>query len=84
MPGLIQSVERATAVMHLLAARDEPMTLAEIASAVGVVKSTAHGLVRTLVVGGVVDQDERSGRYRLADDPFGARRDVWDVNEIRS
>ncbi|MCX6470096.1 MAG: helix-turn-helix domain-containing protein, partial [Corynebacteriales bacterium] len=84
VPGLIQSVERATAVMHLLAARDEPMTLAEIASAVGVVKSTAHGLVRTLVAGGVVDQDERSGRYRLADDPFGPRRDVWDVNEIRS
>ncbi|MGJ0119477.1 IclR family transcriptional regulator [Williamsia sp. MIQD14] len=84
MPGLIQSVERATAVMHLLAARDEPMTLAEIAAAVGVVKSTAHGLVRTLVAGGVLDQDERSGRYRLADDPFGPRRDVWDVNEIRS
>ncbi|MBT0566536.1 IclR family transcriptional regulator [Williamsia sp. CHRR-6] len=84
MPGLIQSVERATAVMHLLAARDEPMTLAEIAAAVGVVKSTAHGLVRTLVAGGMLDQDADTGRYRLADDPFGPRRNLWDVNEIRS
>ncbi len=84
MPGLIQSVERATAVLHLLATRPEPVALSEIASALGLAKTTTHGLVRTLVAVGAVEQTADTAGYYLADDPFGARRDRWDVNEIRS
>ncbi|MGZ8177917.1 IclR family transcriptional regulator [Williamsia sp. SKLECPSW1] len=84
MPGLIQSVERATAVLHLLAARDEPVALSEIATGIGVARSTAHGLVRTLVAGGVVDQDVRTGDYSLVVDALLPRRDRWDHNEIRA
>lgn len=84
MPGLIQSVERATAVLHLLATRSEPVGLAEIASTLGLAKTTAHGLVRTLVAVGAVEQTPDTAGYWLADDPFGARKNRWDLNEVRA
>ncbi|ORM25137.1 IclR family transcriptional regulator [Williamsia sp. 1135] len=84
MPGLIQSVERATAVLHLLATRSEPVGLTEIASTLGLAKTTAHGLVRTLVAVGAVEQTPDTAGYWLADDPFGARKNRWDLNEVRA
>lgn len=84
VPGLIQSVERATAVLHLLATRSDPVGLTDIASALGLAKTTAHGLVRTLVAVGAVEQTADNGGYYLADDPFGARKNRWDLNEIRA
>lgn len=84
VPGLIQSVERATAVLHVLATRPEPVGLAEIASTLGLAKTTVHGLVRTLVAVGAVEQTSDTAGYRLADDPFGARKNQWDLNEVRA
>ncbi len=61
--ALVQSVERAAAILQVLAAQQEPMALTQLANSLGLAKGTAHGLVRTLVDVGFVDQDATSGLY---------------------
>lgn len=65
MPGTIQSIERAAAVLHFLGAVREPVALGELARALGLAKPTAHGIVRTLVDVGFVVQDPETGHYAL-------------------
>jgi hypothetical protein len=45
MPGPVQSVERAAAILRLLAAETEPVAMSRIADAVGLAKGTTHGLL---------------------------------------
>jgi len=52
MPEKLQSIERAAAVVRLLAAGSEPQPLRDIAQMLRLPKSTAHGIVRTLVMVG--------------------------------
>ncbi|MBB3038350.1 IclR family transcriptional regulator [Hoyosella altamirensis] len=84
MPGLVQSVERAAALLRLLAAEREPLGLNQICGALGIAKATAHGLLKTLIHVGFVEQHPESGKYRLAPDPLTPESVLWDVNEIRS
>lgn len=84
MPGMVQSVERAAALLRLLAAEREPVALSEICSALGIAKATAHGLLRTLIHVGFVEQEAHTGRYQLVPDPLTPESVLWDVNEIRS
>lgn len=65
MPGSIQSIERAVAVLRLLAAAGRPLALAEVAAALGLAPATAHGIVATLRGTGFVEQDGRDSRYRI-------------------
>lgn len=65
MPGSIQSVERAAAVLHFLGAVAEPTPLGEVARMLDLPKPTVHGLLRTLCHVGFVEQDADTGRYRL-------------------
>ena len=48
VPGSIQSIERAVAVLRLLASTDRPLGLAELAAALDLPRPTVHGIVRTL------------------------------------
>ena len=80
----VQSVERAAAMLRLLAIEDEPMGLAQIAAALGLAKGTAHGILRTLVEVGFVDQDVESGRYRVGGDLLHLGSTTLDLNELRS
>ncbi len=85
MPGNVQSVERAAAILRLLADEDEPLALAQIAAALGLAKPTAHGILRTLEDVGFVEQDVPNGPYRVANDLFLlGRGDRLDPNELRS
>ena len=84
MPGIVQSVERAAAILRLLAEQNEPLTLSQIASALGLAKGTAHGIVRTLAEVGFVEQDQRSGPYRVATEVFRLGWARLDQNELRS
>ncbi|MTD16476.1 helix-turn-helix domain-containing protein [Nakamurella sp. YIM 132087] len=84
MPGTVQSVERAAAMLQLLAAEDEPLGLVQIADALGLAKGTAHGLLRTLAEVGFVDQEPGSNRYRVAPDLFRLGAPKLDLNEIRA
>jgi len=84
MPGSIQSIERAAAVLHLLGASSEPMGLGEIAVSLGLAKPTAHGIVRTLCDVGFVAQDRMSGRYALGRGLGEVGTGGVDPHELRS
>lgn len=62
--GGVQSVERALAIIEILARAGEAGVTA-IAAEIGVHKSTAFRLVATLERGGLVEQTEDRGKYRL-------------------
>lgn len=61
---IIQSVAKAMQLLDLLAAANEPMSLAEISQRTGCPKSTVHGLLSTMRDYSVIAQDEQ-GRYML-------------------
>lgn len=83
MPGSVQSVERAAAILRLLrAAHGRP--LGDLSDALGLSKSTVHGLLRTLVEVGFVEQDPDSGSYLLAAGALGGHAKPMDINEMRS
>jgi DNA-binding IclR family transcriptional regulator len=74
---LVRSVKRASSLLHLLAAGHGYVPLSDLASAAGLPKSTAHGLLQTLVSERLVDHDRRRGSYRLS------RRLVLDLSDGR-
>lgn len=84
MPGTIQSIERAAAVLRLLAAGPRPLTLLEVSAALGLAKGTAHGILRTLVDVGFVEQDRRSGRYDVGTRLSSLSSAHLDANTVRS
>lgn len=59
----IQSVERAILILEQLCRG--PAALAELSRALDLHKSTAHGLLQTMVKHGYVRQETATGRYRL-------------------
>ncbi len=84
MPGAVQSVERAAAILRLLAEESEPLALAQIADALGLAKGTAHGILRTLQDVGFVEQDHTGGPYRVASEVFRLGWTRLDQNELRA
>ncbi|WP_078316115.1 IclR family transcriptional regulator [Mycobacterium sp. D16Q16] len=63
MPGSVQAVERAAAILRVLADSPEPLGVGQVARALGLPKPTAHGLIRTLYEVGFVGQDPGTSRY---------------------
>lgn len=84
VPGPIQSIERAAAVLQLLSTAPRPLALAELTLALGLPKGTVHGIVRTLCGVGFVDQDGRTGRYRIGEGLTMLGRGGIDPNELRA
>ena len=84
MAGSVQSVERAAAILELLAGESAPTPLAHIASSLGLAKGTAHGLVQTLRQVGFVDQDEVTGRYAVGAALLQLGATSLDPNELRA
>jgi DNA-binding IclR family transcriptional regulator len=62
---LVRSVARASSLLHLLATHGAYMPLGDVAKAAGLPKSTAHGLLQTLVRERLVEHDSTCGSYRL-------------------
>ncbi len=84
VPGAVQSVERAAAILRLLAEESEPLTLAQLSDALGLAKGTAHGILRTLQDVGFVEQDHPGGPYRVASEVFRLGWTRLDQNELRA
>ncbi len=84
MPGPIQSIERAAAVLRLLAHGPGRLGLGDIAAALDLAKPTAHGILRTLQGVGFVEQDAATGKYRLGTAVRQLGADGMDANELRS
>ena len=78
----MQSIERAAAVLRLLA--DGRLALVDLSNSLGLAKSTVHGILRTLQHVGFVEQDQDSGTYHLGADLLQLGTRYLDVNELRS
>jgi IclR family acetate operon transcriptional repressor len=63
-PSRVQSLERALDLLEALAGADE-LGVSEIAAQTGLVPSTAHRLLGTLVARGYASQNPATGRYML-------------------
>jgi DNA-binding IclR family transcriptional regulator len=84
VPGSIQSIERAAAILRVLGAGRGPLRLAEVATSLQLAKGTAHGILRTLVEVGFIEQDRYDGRYRLGPGLADLHTSRFDVNEVRA
>ncbi|MBD3945679.1 IclR family transcriptional regulator [Nocardioides ganghwensis] len=83
MPGNVQAVERAAAVLTVVASASRPLGLADIAAAVDLPKTTVHGLLSTLRSVGWVEQDRPTGAYRVSRALAGIAQSL-DVADLRS
>ncbi|GGO82884.1 IclR family transcriptional regulator [Wenjunlia tyrosinilytica] len=84
MPGPIQSLTRAAAVLRLLAGGERRLGLSEVAASLGLAKGTAHGILRTLQQEGFVEQDTVSGKYQLGAELLRLGNSYLDVHELRA
>ena len=64
MPPTIQVLERTFALLDVLAAHADPVSLKVVASETGLHPSTAHRILNDLMIGGLVDRPQ-AGNYRL-------------------
>jgi len=80
----VQSIERAAAVLRLLAAAPDGLGVADLGNALSLAKPTVHGILRTLQQVGFVEQDHTGAHYHLSD-IFGRLGESYlDPNELRS
>lgn len=84
MPGRIQSVERAAAILRLLAGGVRGLSLTEIARSLELPKGTTLGILRTLQHVGFVEQDAETGQYRLGGGVLRLGTRYLDGNELRT
>jgi DNA-binding IclR family transcriptional regulator len=84
MPGPVQSIERAAAILRLLAGGSGRLGVSEIADSLGLARGTAHGILRTLQGVGFVEQDGATGKYQLGARLLHLGTSYLDVNELRS
>jgi DNA-binding IclR family transcriptional regulator len=62
---VVKSADRTIDTLELLSQSTQPLTLAEMQRALGVPKSSLHGLLRTLIGRGWVECDEWGTRYTI-------------------
>src|SRR5215204_3502061 len=84
VPKSIQSIERAAAVLRLLARGPGRLGVVELSTALGLPKGTVHGILRTLTSVGFVEQDSDTGKYQLGAALLHLGTSYLDVNELRS
>jgi DNA-binding IclR family transcriptional regulator len=84
MPGTVQSIERAAAILRMLAGGPGRLGLSEIARSLDLAKGTTHGILRTLQGVGFVEQDRSSGQYQLGAALLHLGTSYLDINELRS
>ena len=84
MPGSIQSVERAAAILRLFRSESRRLGVAELSQALDLPKGTVHGILRTLRQVGFVEQDAGTGKYMLGAGVLRLGAEYPDANELRS
>jgi DNA-binding IclR family transcriptional regulator len=84
VPGSIQSIERAAAILRLMARGSGRLGLGEIARSLGLARGTTHGILRTLEQVGFVEHDGVTGKYQLGAALLHLGTSYLDANELRS
>lgn len=80
--GGIQSLERAFAILEVIAVHPEGIALAELCKRVGLHSSTTFHLVRTLVQLGFASQLAESRKYKIGRKLFSLAAGALDENEL--
>ena len=81
---MIQSVERAAAILGALGSGTPRLGVTEIAERVGLAKPTVYGLLRTLEKHDLVVQDADSGKYSLGPGVLQLGNAYLDGSELRA
>jgi len=84
VPKPIQSIERASTILHLLSGRSRRLGLVELAGELSLPKGTVYGILRTLLSVGFVEQDPESGKYRIGAALLHLGSSYLDGNELRA
>jgi DNA-binding IclR family transcriptional regulator len=82
--GSIQSIDRAAAILRLLASGPRRLGVSELAERLGLARPTVHGLLQTLLANGFVEQDRHSDKYQLGAGLLQLGYSYLDLNELRS
>ena len=82
--GSIQSIDRAAAILRLLASGPRRLGVSELAERLGLARPTVHGLLQTLLANGFVEQDRNSDKYQLGPGLLQLGYSYLDLNELRS
>ena len=61
----VRAISKACGILDAMAEAKRPMALGEIAAAVGYAKSTVYGLLTSMRLNGLIEQDPETGRYAL-------------------
>ena len=80
----IQSIDRATAILKLLASGPRRLGVSELADRLGLARPTVHGLLQTLQSHGFVEQDRHSDKYQLGPGLLQLGYSYLDLNELRA
>lgn len=80
----IQAIERAAAILKLLASGQRCLGVVELAQYMGLPKGTVHGILGTLAHIGFVEQDRATGKYQLGATVLELGTRYLDVNELRN
>jgi DNA-binding IclR family transcriptional regulator len=81
---MIQSVERAAAILSALGSGPPRLGVTEIADRVGLAKPTVYGLLRTLEKHDLVAQDADTGKYSLGPGVLQLGNAYLDGSELRA
>jgi DNA-binding IclR family transcriptional regulator len=81
---MIQSVERAAAILSALGSGSPRLGVTEIADRVGLAKPTVYGLLRTLEKHDLVAQDPDTGKYSLGPGVLQLGNAYLDGSELRA
>jgi DNA-binding IclR family transcriptional regulator len=81
---MIQSVERAAAILAVLGSGTPRLGVTEVADRLGLAKPTVYGLLRTLVKHDLVAQDPVSGKYSLGAGVLQLGNAYLDGSELRA
>jgi DNA-binding IclR family transcriptional regulator len=84
VPGNIQSIERAAAILRLLSGQSRRLGVVDLSGELGLPKGTVHGLLRTLQHVGFVEQDAETGKYQLGAALLHMGSSYLDGNELRT
>src|SRR6202165_1248679 len=80
----IQSIDRAPAILRLLASGPRRLGVSELADRLGLARPTVHGLLQTLQAHGFVEEDKHSDKYQLGPGLLQLGYSYLDLNELRA
>lgn len=81
---MIQSVDRAIRILKALAAGPGRLGVSELSNRLDLAKGTVHGLLKTLVAHGLVEQHADSDKYQLGPELVQLSNRYLDLSDLRS